>query len=314
MKKNAFLIGLGLFFCPMTVFPQAQPHVSTKLMVVLGVAQDAGYPQAGCSKPCCKQYWDGKESRRNATCLGIVDLATKQYWLIEATPDLRGQLQDIGDILGHEAYSSPEGILLTHAHIGHYTGLIQLGREVMGAQKIPVYAMPRMAEFLTNNGPWSQLVSAGNIVLRGLQADSVVKLADGLSIQPVLVPHRDEYSETVGYRIIGNNKTILFIPDIDKWEKWEKDLVAELKEVDQALIDGTFYDDKELPGRDMSEIPHPFIIETTELLGALDSLERSKVKFIHFNHTNPILRETEQKEKLLEKGFKVAEEGEIINL
>jgi pyrroloquinoline quinone biosynthesis protein B len=313
MKKCAIIILFGVFLNPSKGFTQAD-QASARLLVVLGVAQDAGYPQAGCSKECCMQYWDGKESKRYATSLGIVDVATQQYWLVEATPNIREQLHVVGDFLDSPMYSPPEGILLTHAHIGHYTGLMQLGREVMGAKKVPVYAMPRMAGFLKANGPWNQLVSAGNMELKVLKADSVVQLAPGLSVQPIVVPHRDEYSETVGYRIMGTHKTILFIPDIDKWEKWDRNLEAEIKEVDVAFIDGTFYDNNELPGRDMSEIPHPFIAETIQLLGSLDSLEKAKVKFIHFNHTNPILRETEQKDRLLKKGFKVASEGEIITL
>eukprot|EP00957_Ditylum_brightwellii_P156501 11911053-Ditylum_brightwellii.AAC.1 len=67
---------------------------------------------------------------------------------------------------------TPDGIFLTHAHIGHYTGLMYLGREALGAVDVPVYAMPRMRSFLKNNGPWSQLVSLGNINIQNLEEKS----------------------------------------------------------------------------------------------------------------------------------------------
>ncbi len=87
--------------------------------------------------------------------------------------------------------------------MGHYTGLMHLGREAMGARAVPVWAMPRMRDFLASSGPWSQLVRLRNIELQPLAADSTVTLGDSLHVTPFLVPHRDEYSETVGFRIEG---------------------------------------------------------------------------------------------------------------
>ena len=70
---------------------------------------------------------------------------------------------------------------------------------------------------------------------------------------PFLVPHRDEFSETVGFEIKGENKTAVFIPDIDKWSKWNSDLKELIKRVDYAFLDATFYKNGEIPSRDMSE-------------------------------------------------------------
>ena len=68
-----------------------------------------------------------------------------------------------------------------------------------------------MREYLEANGPWEQLVSENNIALNTLTA-AAITLSENLKIVPFTVPHRDEYSETVGYTIIGPNKTALFIP------------------------------------------------------------------------------------------------------
>jgi pyrroloquinoline quinone biosynthesis protein B len=195
---------------------------------------------------------------------------------------------------------------------------MQLGREAMGAKAIPVWAMPRLDSFLKNNGPWSQLGSLNNIQLKSLKADSTVSLNASLKVTPVKVPHRDEFSETVGFVIESNKKKILFIPDIDKWEKWEKwgkDIMIEIGKADMALLDGTFYKNGELPGRNMSEVPHPFVEESLEKFSSLSSAEKSKIVFIHFNHTNPLLKkESVEKKKVKAEGFEVAEEGMVIEL
>jgi len=285
-----------------------------KFIVILGIVQDAGYPQIGCEKDCCKAFWQGKEEKKHITCLALVDRLTNQYWMFEATPDITSQLHELQSYLPKQDYS-PDGIFLTHAHIGHYSGLMQLGREAMGANAVPVWAMPRLDSFLRNNGPWSQLVSLHNIDLKKLKADSSVRLNTTLNITPILVPHRDEFSETVGYKIESDKKKILFIPDINKWEKWDHNIITEISKCDIALLDGTFYKNGELPGRDMSEIPHPFVEESMQKFSALPASEKAKIVFIHFNHTNPLLKKISgEKDKVISAGFGVAEEGMIIDL
>ena len=201
---------------------------------------------------------------------------------------------------------------MTHAHIGHYTGLIHLGREVMGAKKTPVYAMPRMKQFLETNGPWDQLIKLNNISIQKINDSVLVQLNERLSITPFLVPHRDEYSETVGYKIQGPNKSLVFIPDIDKWDKWKLNIQEIVKENDYSLLDGTFYDIDELPGRDMSEIPHPFIVESINLLNNTD---KSGVHFIHINHSNPALNSNSDAFKnIINNGFGVAKRDQIFDL
>ena len=185
-----------------------------------------------------------------------------------------------------------------------------LGREAIGAKETPVYAMPRMQTFLENNGPWSQLVSLKNIKIKPLAADSIIQITKNISIKPILVPHRDEFSETVGFVIITKNKRVLFIPDIDKWSKWQHNILEEVSQVDVALLDATFYQNGELPNRNMSEVPHPFIAETMDLFR--NSKEKSKIKFIHFNHTNPVMRQTKERADVLKQGFGVCTEGEVL--
>ena len=229
--------------------------------------------------------------------------------MIDATPDFAEQLH----LLSNNNSRDLKGIFLTHAHIGHYTGLMHLGREVMGAKNTTVNVMPKMENFLRNNGPWSQLVELENISLKSLRDNKPVQLNSRLTITPFKVPHRDEFSETVGYRIDGPSKSLVFIPDIDKWSKWQINITDIVENSDYSLLDGTFYDINELPGRDMSKIPHPFIIETMNLFENSD--KKNSIYFIHLNHTNPALN-TSSKEynNIIDNGFNVTKRGYKLNL
>lgn len=290
------------------------PEASGAFMIVLGNLQDGGSPHAGCKKECCRDFFDHPASDRRVVSLGVYDRTSKQTFLFEATPDMASQMKMLKTFASDSVGEAPGGIFISHAHIGHYAGLMHLGKEAMDAREVKVYAMPRMKNYLENNGPWSQLVSRKNIALQELN-DGVPVKAGSIEVTPVLVPHRDEFSETVGYRIRGNKKTALFIPDIDKWEKWEKDIVQEISQVDYAFLDATFYDATELPGRKMEEIPHPFVVESMAKFDTLPARERSKIYFIHLNHTNPaILPDSPASQEIQRRGYHVARFGDILEL
>lgn len=284
-------------------------------IIVLGTIQDAGSPHMGCEKPCCISLFENPDPNRKVVSLGLVDPLEKKYWLIEASPDFITQCRELKKTSDFEHRKSPDGIFLTHAHIGHYTGLMYLGKESYNSMAVPVFAMTRMKGFLIKNGPWSQLFKLNNIKLNNINHQEEIKLSNNLSITPFLVPHRDEFSETVGFKINGPKKSVLFIPDIDKWGKWNKNLKQEIKKADLALLDGTFYDSKEVNNRNISEIPHPFIIETMALFKEENNSEKSKINFIHLNHTNPLLDTNSAAfKKVKESGFNTAKYKDIINL
>ena len=284
-------------------------------VVVLGTTQDAGSPQLGCNKKCCFNLFETPDYSRKVVSLGIVDSKANKYWMIESTPDFVSQSKMLKEICGFDHGELPDGIFITHAHIGHYTGLMYLGRESISSKRIPVYTMSRMKGFLMQNGPWNQLINLNNLSIKNMDPQQPVQLSDDIQIISFLVPHRDEFSETVGFKIMGPNKSILFIPDIDKWGKWNKDLAIELKTVDVAFIDGTFYDSEEINHRNMAEIPHPFVVETMEMFRDEDEKTKSKLHFTHLNHTNPLLdtTSTQYKEVIL-NGFSVSNFKQIVNL
>ena len=276
----------------------------SEYIYVLGNVQDAGLPHIGCKHEFCNDKFNEFEEYFT-TSIAIVDPEDEKYILFEATPDLPYQLNYLDKKI-FKKFLLPESIFITHAHIGHYAGLMYFGREALGSRDLKVNVLPKMANFLKTNGPWSQLVEINNINIREINFDQKTNHLSNISVKPIKVPHRDEYSETAAYEIIGKNKKALFIPDIDKWEKWVKNLIELVKEYDYLLLDATFYDSKEI-NRDISEIPHPLVSETISLLDNLSTMDKSKVYFIHMNHTNMMLDPKSNLSKYVtSKGFNIA--------
>ena len=274
---------------------------------VLGIAQDGGYPQAGCQRACCAAAWEYLERRRAVAALGIVDPTSGESWLIDATPDFPGQLA----ALQQAGRATLAGICLTHAHIGHYTGLIYLGKEAMATRQLPVYAMPRMQEFLQQHQPWSTLCEEQYLQLEQLSDQTQQPLNERIQVTPVVVPHRAEFSETIGLVVSGPDRRVLWLPDIDRWDAGPSSLEEFLSQVDVAYIDGTFFDEDELVGRSLQDVPHPTVLQTLEQLALLSASERGKVRFVHLNHTNPLLDPASTATATVEQaGCQVARQGE----
>ena len=307
--KYFFIILLSVYSLGCNDFSQEKENKSSEILLkVLGTIQDGGIPHMGCSKECCSNYFLSKKSRIGVSSLGVSNLKYNTNYIIDATPNINFQLIDL--IGNADPSKKLNGIFLTHAHMGHYAGLLNFGRESLNSKNIPLYLMPKFYNFILNNGPWNQLVELNNIKLNKIYNREKVILHNNLSFTPIQVPHRDEYSETVGYVIEGTHKKALYIPDIDKWAKWEVSIVEMIKSVDYAFLDGTFFDEKEINNRDISEIPHPFIIESLKLFEELDESEKSKVYFIHLNHTNPVLNsESSEYKKVISAGFNIAKTG-----
>ncbi|NAS11024.1 MBL fold metallo-hydrolase [Poritiphilus flavus] len=322
MRFLKLLLILCLFCCKEKTEKTVQnshftliPSTASPYIQVLGTVQDAGSPQLGCTRDCCKDLFLDPDETRKAVSLALVDPEFGKSYLFEATPDIGLQLRVLKEDAPIALNEIPNGIFLTHAHIGHYSGLQFFGMEAANTNGAKVFAMPRMQNFLKNNGPWSQLVSRGNIKIQALQDRETIVLGPNLSVTPFTVPHRDEYSETVGYRIKGSEKSVLFIPDIDKWSRWDQDIIKLISEVDYAFLDATFFSTEEVGHRDISEIPHPLVSESLDLFKELEPKEKEKVFFIHFNHTNPLLdSESPEAKMVMENGFGIAQFKQRITL
>lgn len=283
------------------------------LILVLGTAQDGGIPQIGCYCPNCQRARHDSHYSRLISSLGIVDFKADKAFLIDATPDLRSQYDWLHERMGRAKTGRrnvPDGIVLTHAHIGHYPGLMFYGYESLSASSLPVYCSEKMGRFLAANGPWDQLVNLDNISIHRLEPGQKYQLTSAVTLTPLLVPHRDEYTDTLGFRIKGKNKTLLFIPDIQSWDAWDRSIIKEIGETDIALIDGTFFGPEEMPGRDTSQIGHPFIRTTVSILKDTVSRFQKKVFFTHLNHSNLALDPSGPARQFIEEaGFDLAADG-----
>lgn len=305
MQRLRLYVTFSLFV--FHTFISAQPAT----LYVLGTVQDAGAPQLGCSKSCCAHLSVTEQAQRKVSSLALRLADSDVAYVFDASPDWPEQWQ----LVQQKGINALAGVFLTHAHMGHYAGLLHLGREAWNTNKVPVYAMPRMQQFIQSNAPWEQLIQLQNIELKPLAVQRQVVLDEAVRVTPILVPHRDEYSETVAFWIQGPNKAALYLPDIDKWERWNVPIESWIEKVDYAFLDATFFDGNELPNRAMHEIPHPFVVESMARFKKLSKSEKAKIYFIHMNHTNPLLQsDSPAYQSVLEQGFSVAQMGQQFQL
>lgn len=269
-------------------------------VLVLGTAQDGGIPQLGCNCPHCQAAWTDQSQRRLVASLAIVDHNARLFWLVDASPDIVEQVHLLAS--SYPGFSLG-GILLTHAHTGHYIGLADLGRESWNRESLPVFCTQRMGDFLRLNHPWKQLVDLKNIALSIIEPGQRLQLGSAITVTPILVSHRDELSDTVAFNIEGSTERLVYCPDIDRWEG---QILEAIKEADVALLDGTFYSGDELPGRNASEIPHPCIVDSIEMLSGYET----EIQFIHLNHSNRLLSDDRLIAELEALGFGLGKRGD----
>jgi pyrroloquinoline quinone biosynthesis protein B len=307
------LWSLGAVLATALVSPPA-PVVEGARIRVVGTVQDGGLPHAACGCERCEAARRDPARRRRVAALAVVLPASGRVLLVDATPDVREQLDLVRDLRrappGRVDRAPVDGVLLTHAHMGHYLGLAFFGFEAVHTRDLRVHATPRLAGFLRANAPWDQLARLGNVTLVEHPPGAEFPLGDGVTAGVVPVPHRDEYSDTVGYLFAGPRARVLYVPDTDGWERWQPPLAERLRGVEVAILDGTFYSPAELPGRDVGAIGHPLVTRTMDLLQPLVDAGGLRVYFTHLNHSNPALDPISPERREIERrGFAVLEEG-----
>ena len=248
------------------------------VVTLLGIAQDGGRPQPGCTRSCCQGLTE--DDYRSPVALGI-QTSGGTTLLVEATRDLGRQLRMIGN-------PSIDHLFITHAHLGHVDGLGLFGRETMSARNIKLHCSPSMQALIEATPAWNQLLKQN--VLEPSTFPQVE--IDDVIVEFIPVPHRAELSDMHATIIRGEEKSLLFLPDHDSWDQTLElhgceSIRAFLRKfnIDVALLDGTFWSGGELQGRDMSVVPHPTVEESLYRLG-LRREDDPDIHFIHLNHTN----------------------------
>jgi pyrroloquinoline quinone biosynthesis protein B len=343
LLKNALgLAAISTARLPAEGSSRTQRAPDAPVVIVLGTAQDGGVPQANCFRGYCARVRAGEVPAPRVACLGIVDPASGERFLIDATPDFVAQ---IGDLITWPRDRHPtgvlrleeevQGILLTHAHMGHYTGLLNCGREAAATTRLPVYASRSMARLLSANEPFKRLVDEERLEIHQIDVGDSLSLTANITVEPFSVVHRAELTDTLGLLISGPRRSLLYVPDADTWNGWPVPFAEWLDRADVAVLDGTFYSAEELGHRWQGEVPHPPVAETVELLaprlspaplrtveGAragrpepVGDDERLEVWFTHLNHTNPLWEaDSPERAAIREAGFGVAWQGQTWEL
>jgi pyrroloquinoline quinone biosynthesis protein B len=300
--------------------PPLHPSIPSRgpFLLVVGTAQDGGIPHVSCSCDRCSAARRDPARARRVASLAILFPGSDRAFLIDATPDVRPQLDAVRAALGRTGAGTDRrplaGVFLTHAHMGHYLGLAFFGFEALHTGGMPVWGSPRMVGFLSKHGPWEQLVRLGNIEPRPLDDGAVADLGEGVRLRAVRVPHRDEYTDTLAFRIEGPRRTILYMPDADPWERWPTPVEDLFGGVDVALLDGCFYSLGELPGRDLASIGHPLITSSMDRF-AKTAAAKPRVLFTHLNHSNPALDPGgPERREIARRGFALLEDGDTWDL
>jgi len=285
--------------------------------IVLGTAQDGGFPQPGCKLPCCQRARSGTGLARTPVALGIVGSDGSSH-IIEVGRHIGEQFEIWDKACGFEWPLN--SAILTHAHLGHTDGLRLLGREAIGGQGVILHCSKSMLSLIHENPTWRIMVEQGVLVPKQWESMTPFEPTPGcgFTITPIPVIHRAELSDNHAILVSGKESNLLFMPDQDSWgETLEGASIREWLtslDINYALIDGTFWDSDELSGRDMSEIPHPTVCESLELLGEW-VVGDPDIAFFHLNHTNPLNNVDSEESRIVGRmGWRVSEPGEVYDL
>ena len=266
--------------------------------IVLGSGQDGGAPQFGSSTR--------RGSARTASSIAVRS-STGALVLLDVTPDLRMQWQRL-DGLGWVSNGTDDlaAIAITHGHMGHYAGLVHLGKEAANVSGLPTVALPSVHAFLHGNEPWGTLYSAGHLTPH--DATAPFRVDDEVTIAAIRVPHRAEFTATAAFSVrVEGVPWLLYLPDIDAWDEWDEaqDVIGEHQ---ISLVDATFSSPDELPGRDIGSIRHPLVADTVDRFATLTGDRR--IVLTHLNHSNPVTEsDSDIARTAAWAGFEVAFDG-----
>ncbi len=298
-------------------------------IVVLGSGSNGAVPQWDCPCSNCARARADPGLRRTRSSVAV-STGGEGYVLLDASPDLKQQLENVGLVPKspgpgrYERQNPIRSVLLTHGHGDHCVGLFEFSTGK--CFQIPVYGPPDLIRYLFGTADTDRFFSDLGRLARdyvrpqGLRPGVRLDLG-ALGVTSFEVSHTDRLedgsffpSRTYGYEIEDEDGRFIYTPDLGLLAN---DLLNRIPGADLFMLDGTFWWNDELArvsrlaktSYDLGHVP----IE--ESLRILKDLEIGRVVYTHINHTNPLLDlDQPVAERIKEAGFEVAYDGMVIEL
>jgi pyrroloquinoline quinone biosynthesis protein B len=278
---------------------------------VLGSAAGGGFPQWNCGCPVCRAVREGTRPACSRTQSSVAVSSDYRHWyLLNASPDLRVQIESFPALYPHGRTTPLRAVLLTDAELDHTLGLLLL-RE---ARALEVHATPAVHETLcTGTSLLRTLERYCAVEWRPVAPGHDVPLAGGLSYRAFDVPTKKrarfgpagERGRVVGYRLIDqrSGRAAVYLPGVGELTP---QVSEQLEDCACLLFDGTCWQDDELislglaakTAREMGHLP---ISGPDGSLKRLSSLPIERRIYVHINNTNPILLEDSDERRTVEE-------------
>ncbi len=301
------------------------------LVRILGSAAGGGFPQWNCNCNGCQATRRGEKGVHQRTQSSLAVRGTSGDWfLVNASPDVRQQLERLRDGVPNSIRSSPiAGVLLSDAEIDHTTGLMIL-RE--SSQPLQVYGTDTVRQALTEGFSLLRVLkNYCGVEWSVIEPDSTVSLGDDSSLEVevfLLTGTPPKYmrsnSSAEGNWVVGftfrdrqSGGVVTYAPAL---AELTPSILERFKSSDCILVDGTFWRNEELLKLEMSTrtalaMGHLPLSGEDGSLTSLSKLSCSRKIFTHINNTNPILIANSPERQLVEAaGMEVGYDGLTIEL
>jgi len=294
---------------------------------ILGSAAGGGFPQWNCRCPTCEAARTGTAARPRTQSSLAIRGADGPWFLANASPDLRQQLEGLGGERANGVRAAPvAGILLTDAEIDHTAGLLLL-RESTTA--IRVYGSEPVRSALTDGYPvlpilagycgveWRTLEPGGALALDGSSLEVESFPAGGDAPRYLAGTEAEVEASGLVFRDRSTGGVLTYLPGL---ARLDGEVLGRLAASDVVLVDGTFWRNDELvrlgiserTGRQMGHVP---LSGRDGTLEAFARLERPRVILVHINNTNPVLLErSPERDAVLRAGAEVGCDGLEVEL